>query len=280
MNTARGWHSATLLASGKVLIAGGATDGQQTNVLVSAEIYDPSTGAFTATGNMMMPPGVRSWSTLLPDGRVFIAGSNNAEIYDPATGAFSLTGPYGNPTLLVDTAAVLPDGKIMVVGCAANCSTAAGGELFDPNSDTFSPTGARVAWSSTSTATLLTSGSVLLVEGNDMAQPDDAEIYDPVSGTFAHIGNTHDAHEYSTATRLANGSVLIAGGQLAGGAGSAAVEIYTPETGTFTPAANLSTGRHNHTATPLADGTVLIAGGYDTWTWPSVNPSASAELYK
>ena len=77
----RSRHSATLLADGRVLIAGGTQD-------FTAEIYDPSTGAFTATGDLTSiggelyanPGGV---TTLLPDGRVFVAASNNAEIYDP-----------------------------------------------------------------------------------------------------------------------------------------------------------------------------------------------------
>jgi WD40 repeat protein len=274
MTTTRGGHTATLIANSKVLIAGGVTDARTRTTLGSAEIYDPSTGTFATTGNMISGSNW-SRSVLLPDGRIFIAADGNGEIYEPATGTFVLTGAYSSPTLQVDTAALLPDGRVLVVGCAAQCSVGTT-ELFDPKSGTFSPTGARVAWSSISTATLLTSGTVLLLEGNDSALPDDAEIYDPASGTFAHIGYTHDIHEFSTATRLPDGTVLIAGGQLAGGNGSPAVELYVPATATFALAASLTTGRQEHTATLLHDGTVLIAGGYTFWP----NPTASAEIYK
>jgi hypothetical protein len=274
MITPRARHTATLLANGKVLIAGGVIDTQQGTYLASAEIYDTSTGVFTATGNMIASAGW-SRSTLLPDGRVLIAEDGNAEIYNPPLGTFALTSAYSSLTVQVDTATVLPNGQVLVVGCASQCNEGTT-ELFDPQTGTFSPTGPREAWLTISTATLLLNGAVLFVEGNDSALPDDAEIYDPTSGTFTHIGSTHFIHEFSTATRLADGTVLIAGGQLAGGNGSTAVERYVPATRTFASAASMTTGRHVHTATLLPDGTVLIAGGYSVWPYPT----SSAEIYK
>jgi hypothetical protein len=280
MTTARGGHTATLLAAGKVLIAGGTS--------VSADIYDPSTGTFTATGNMNSSGASRSGaSTLLPDGRVFIAADGNAEIYDPGTGTFALTGGYVAPTgVQAETATLLPDGRVLVVGCATQCSVGSA-ELFDPKTDTFSPTDLprvtlpppwppvlQVPWSAT--ATLLMNGTLLFVDGNDSEFADDAEVYDPASGTFTHIGYTLASHEFATATRLPDGTILIAGGQVPGGNGSPAVDRYVPATGTFNGTANLAVGRHQHTATLLADGTVLIAGGYSVWP----NPTDSAEIYK
>jgi len=273
MTTGRAEHTATLLANGKVLIAGGMQDGPGA---LSAEIYDPSTGTFTATGNMLSASGW-SRSTLLPDGRVFIAGDSNAETYNPLTGTFALTGPYSSPTSLGDTVTLLPNGLVLTAaGCGATCNVIGPTELFDPRTGAFSLTGARQVGSWPSTATLLLNGTVLFVEGNDSALPDDAEIYDPTSGTFTDIGNTQQVHEFSTATRLPDGTVVIAGGQLVGGNGSTSVELYDPATGKFSNVAHLMTGRHAHTATLLQDGTVLIAGGYSTWPLPT----ASAEIYK
>jgi hypothetical protein len=278
ITTARAQHTATLGADGKVLIAGGyqsTRDGRGEPYIYSAEIYDPSTGTFKATGNMLSS-GFRRSSILLPNGRVFIAEDGNAEIYDPATGTFGLTGPYSMPGVQVDTGTLLQDGTILVVGCAARC-TVGTSELFNPGSGngTFSATGQPRLWWTVDTATVLLDGTVLFVEGNEDGFPDDIEIYDPASGGFSHIGNTRSVHEFSTATRLPDGRVLIAGGQQEGG-GSPAVELYVPATGIVAPGVSMTTGRHNHTATLLADGTVLIAGGYITWP----TPTASAEIYR
>src|SRR6185437_2532459 len=73
MLTPRAWHTATLLTNGKVLIAGGISQTPTTEGLSSAEVYDPSSGRFSATGRMSVPR-ISHTATLRPDGRVLIAG--------------------------------------------------------------------------------------------------------------------------------------------------------------------------------------------------------------
>ena len=90
-----GSHStATRLADGRILIVGGI------GTPTSAEIYDPATGAFSLTGSLNVVHTAHT-ATLLPDGRVLIAGGQDdvgpqthaiAELYDPVTGTFALTG--------------------------------------------------------------------------------------------------------------------------------------------------------------------------------------------
>ena len=90
--------TATTLASGEVLIAGGA-DATGTP-LNSAEVFDPSTGMTTATSNNMSSPRAFHTATLLNDGTVLVAGGGvdstgtltaTADIYDPATDSFTPT---------------------------------------------------------------------------------------------------------------------------------------------------------------------------------------------
>ena len=291
MIAARGAHTAELLANGKVLIAGGLT-GFTGGGVNSAELYDPSTGAFTATGSMLTNCcWAGTISSPLPDGRVFIATEGNAEIYDPAAGSFALTGAYNTSVYAIYAATLLADGRILFAASLDSASNDETDELFDPKTNTFSPTGTRINATIPSTATLLTNGTVLFVEGIDpAATSNNVEIYDPASGTFTVIGSTLYDQSGGTATRLDDGRVLIAGAELAQGisgisVGSPAVELYVPATGTFVSGASLSTGRFGHTATLLTDGTVLIAGGNTKFSGALPNysppqPTDSAEIYE
>jgi hypothetical protein len=88
MNAARALHTATLLASGEVLIAGGISTGF-TGELASAELYNSTTGRFTLTGSMATARDSHT-ATLLTNGEVLVAGGFNssgdtasAELYHP-----------------------------------------------------------------------------------------------------------------------------------------------------------------------------------------------------
>ena len=260
--------AAILLTDGKVLIVGGTPDR-------SAELYDPSNGTFTATGSMISGFGP---STVLQDGRVFVAGGPNAQIYDPTSGTFALTGPYADPTLFyLSTATLLLDGRVLFTGCAAPECAVGASELFDPQTGTFSLAGPRqTSFEFPDTATLLMDGTVLLVEANADFIPDAIELYDPATATFTLIGYLDDnQYNSSAAVALLDGTGLITGGQLYGGNGRCYTELYLPDTGSLAFAGNMIVCRHSHTATLLPDGTVLITGGYSTWPFQT----SSAEIY-
>ena len=117
MTAARNGHTATLLNSGMVLLAGGE-NGSPTNpsYLATAELYNPATGTFTATGSMATARNGAT-ATLLNNGMVFIAGGDNslngmlngAELYNPATGTFTFAGPM-TTWRLFHTATLLNNG--------------------------------------------------------------------------------------------------------------------------------------------------------------------------
>lgn len=108
--TTRSGHTANLLPSGEVLVAGGAV----------AEIYDPVSRTWRATGSPNAGRGAHT-ATLLKSGKVLIIGGTSngrlvsAELYDPSTGSWSLTSPPAT-TRFSHTATLLPNGKVLVTG--------------------------------------------------------------------------------------------------------------------------------------------------------------------
>ncbi len=171
---------------------------------------------------------------------------------------------------------MLADGRVLLTGCAMACSVGAT-ELYDPKTNTFSPTGPPMAWNDVNTATLLTNGTVLIV-GNAQSNgsPSDAEMYEPAAGIFSSIGKTNAPHTFAPAVGLGSGSALVLGGQLPDGSGSQAVDLYNSGPNSFASDANMKVGRYSHTATLLPDGTVLILGGYTS----TLSPTSSAEIFE
>ena len=173
MVSPRDAHTATLLADGRVLLAGGL-DGVA--VSASAEIYDPATSSFYPTGSMHVARAFHT-AVLLPNGKVFIAGGYNgsylksAEIYDPSTGMFTSVPPMSTERSN-HTSTVLSDGTVLIAGGKNSSGPLDSAELYDPDTNAFYSIGTPMITSRTShTATLLaddpdgTNDSVLIAGG-------------------------------------------------------------------------------------------------------------------
>jgi len=280
---------AMLLLDGRVLVVGGPIE--TISPPNSAELYFPGTGTWASSGSMLAPR-FEYTATLLPDGRVLVAGGVNnpgelasAELYDPISGTWSATGAMVTPRY-GHTATLLSDGKVLVAG-GVTADQVPSAQLYDPASGTWTATGAMAASRSGHTATLLPDGKVLVAGGRQDGAPrgsPSSELYDPISGTWTPTGNmiTPTLRFGHTATLLPDGKVLVAGGTIGGFDPLASAELYDSQGGAWSAIQGMVAPRSSHSATLLPDGRVLVAGGRgsaDASASGLHEPLASAELF-
>ena len=233
-------------------------------------------GDFVRVGDMVT---ARYWhtATLLPEGRVLIAGgteSTYAELYDPAARVFTTISEM-TTARRGHTATLLHDGRVLIAGGSDGSGRLlASAELYDPSTGTFSATGSMSTGQVGHTATLLANGKVLIAGGlrwEVLGWPVAAapELYDPSTGEFAAAGDYASDNPlypsaggpiWPTATALPDARVLFVGNNPA--------ELYDPVTDTFSATGALTSpeykyGTYWHTATLLSNERVLIAGGTD-----------------
>ena len=284
----RSRHTATLLPNGRVLIAGGYTSSVGVTSVARVDVYDPATGTWSATGNMLADRYYHT-ATLLPNGKVLVAGGYSfsagltsvasAELYDPATGIWTATG-----NMVTDryehVATLLPNGKVLVAGGISDSAgmSVASAELYDPATGTWTTTGNMTSDRFDHTSTMLPDGKVLVAGGTANSTGGglaSAELYDPALGTWTATGNMTTDRYYHTATLLPNGQVLVTSGRSDLGGILTSAELYDPATSTWAATVNMASDRYAPAAVRLHDGRVLVMGGYSN----SVGVRADTELY-
>ena len=307
LSTARLGHSATALPDGTVLIAGGENDD---GYLDSAELFsfnsaDPGASIWATTGSLTVNSRTGHSATLLPNGKVMVAGGfggdianpgadahplTSIELYTPASGEWSggdnLQGPRRG-----HTATLLPTGEVLIAGGQEGTNYLSGVEKIDLFTGNWTATDEMDTERSEHSATLLADGTVLVTGGTDKdgIMLDLVEIYNPGSGLWTPANSMGTPRASHTATLLPNGKLLVAGG----GDGStflSSAELYDPQTGGWEFTGGLHQARGNHTATLLRNGQVLVAGGLasnqyltgaelynpETGTWSLVTPLKNA----
>jgi len=241
MAVGRYGHTATLLTGGKVLVTGGCTAGRADPLettpcsapTAAAELYDPVTGKWSKVGSLKNPTAGGHTATLLPDGKVLIAGegscdhpNDTAELYDPSAKPERAWTSVGSASPCVSlngyTATLLKTGDVLFAGPSTR--------VFSPSSPLAS------AWHDglpsmhrprrDHTATLLDDGRVLVAGGrNDTLDGDaapDGELYDPrasgpdrvwtPTGPMRNPRVLHGAAALRGGAALPGGGVLVAGG--------------------------------------------------------------------
>ncbi len=300
---ARCYHTATLLGNGKVLVTGG--EDISGNSTTKCELYDPASGYWTVSkGNHLLTARYMHTATLLPDGRVLVAGGfstpgtilSSAELYTPGVTGLSWSAA-GDMGIARDghTATLLPNGTVLVAG-GLSPGVLTSSEFYTPDSGAgaWTSTGSLSQGRCAATATLLPNGKVLVTGGSfypgfveeSLAS---AEVFDPneAGGTWTTTGPLAHSRTHHTATLLANGQVLVVAGYEPNAFGVpvplSSAELYDPSEPMWwtTGVGALNQMRGGQTATLLPFGTVLVAGGlgptgwlpnaesYDpaTWTW-------------
>ena len=197
--------TATLLNTGKVLVTNGS----------NAELYDPSTGKFSATGSFNVSRAGAT-ATLLGNGEVLFAGGGNylasAELYNPATGSFTLTGSMHTGRAL-HSATLLGDGQVLIAGgqtyTPPSYPILSSAELYDPSTGTFTITGSMDHARAYQASLLLPSGDVLEISGFTTTT---AELYDPKTGKFKLTGSMTDERDAGEGANLLNDGVVLVTG--------------------------------------------------------------------
>jgi hypothetical protein len=265
-----------------------------------------------STTGSLTSPRVTHTATLLPNGKVLVAGGGDAsgyvtyscELYDPQTGTWTATGSMVKMRGS-HKAILLPSGMVLVAGGNDDHISGSGYvlnscELYNPDTGTWSTTGSlnHARWHFT--MTLLSNGKVLAASGGDYYGPVSAcELYDPAAGTWSYTGSESVPRFEPTATLLANGKVLTVGG-INGIYAVNSCELYDPVSGTWTTTGSTSNVLYGHTATLLPNNKVLVTGGmninnpnYDTssaisacqlfdpntGTWSSTGSMSKARAY-
>ena len=268
-----------LLTNGMAFSYEGSSNGNPNSETETVQLFNPLSGTWAATTSgpvTRLSPLV----VTLTNGNVLACGGvglTNADIYNAATAIWSpVNSPMSNPHY-GGTITLLANGKALAVGGDdINGDPTAGAEIYNPTTQSWTPTTAMADSRSGHTATLLTNGLVLVASGVDAEENflTTGYLYNPANGMWSNTGPVVTPRGGATATLLNNGHVLVAGGFDSNYHLLSSSELYDPVSNTWTSAGNMVHLHTDQIASLLTNGMVLIAGGAD-----NSGATANAEIY-
>ena len=293
MHVKREQFTATMLADGEVLVAGGLNEGgfdDNPTTYAEAELYHPGSGTWSKTGSMSEPRYGQAAVLLPGTGWVLTAGGSSdssSEVFQPTLGQWVPTGSMTTPRTDL-TATVLSDGNVLATGgTGTDGSAQATAEVYEnssgplvaisPGSLSFGAqqvgtTGPlqNVTVTNDGTADLHVSGVAITGAdpGDFVAQGTCGVV---VPGSSCSVG----VQFAPTAIDLRQATVAVAD-DAPGSPQGFAVSGYGRGPGSWTPTGSLEIGRDEAASTLLGDGDVLVAGGENS---PSQASLSDAELY-
>lgn len=289
MTAARASHTATVLSSGLLLIAGGI--GADGTALNTTELFDPGSATFTP-GPLMNSAHATHTATTLQDGTVLIAGGVDgtggptgvAEIYDPATNLFTQVGSLTYPRQ-GHCATLLNDGTVILIGGElTSIPENTPSDLYDPIQQSFQ-TGAAIHNPGLGRVAIhLANDQVLVVGGVFAVQPGaQSFLYTPSAGTFSSPATQlSPVRHYPAGLLLPDETAILIGGynKFSGVAPIGLTDSYNPSGQVFSQLASSIEQRDYPTAVLVPGSStsyVVVAGGVRVGTGAS--NGTSIELF-
>lgn len=273
-------HTATTLADGRVLFAGGSANSSSAPLkpVRDSYLFDPKSNSFNAAGKMLSAR-TEHLAVALDDGRVLVFGGRQeqykilgtAELFDPkqpAASAWTSAGKMSGPRT-AHAAVKLKGGQVLTVGGVGDkvWEGLASIELYNPQQNSWSAKGVKLKTGrSLLSATLLKNGLVLIAGGYDGSKwLRGITTFDPANGTLTVLGaQLSEARCAHSATRLQDDRVLLVGGSCGSSCSLKGNDLYNPTTGKVSSLAHSGAPPASHAAVRLRDGRALVCGGRNT----------------
>ena len=259
MEASHGYHTATLLASGKVLVAGGLSKSEY--AVASAELYDPAAGTWGSAGSMTVARFVHT-ATALTSGEVLVAGDALGVLEPASAELYSVAGTWSATASMAEgrqghVATLLPSGMVLVAGGAIK-DVLASAELYDPSATAFA----------------IAPASVTVAPG--------------ASQTFTASGGSGTGYTWDLATNHSGGAITAAGVYTAGATGGVTDVVRVTDSASHTTTATvtvsmvtaaLAVSPSRVTVAVGASQTFTASGGSGTgYTWDLATNSSGGAI--